>query len=57
VGALRAHPDVVARAHGRGHRVYVWTVNTVDEVALATGLEVDGIISDRPAFVLSQLGR
>jgi glycerophosphoryl diester phosphodiesterase len=57
VGALRSHPDVVARAHGRGHRVYVWTVNTPDEVALVTGLGVDGIISDRPAFVLAELGR
>jgi glycerophosphoryl diester phosphodiesterase len=57
LGALRARPDVVARAHGRGHRVYVWTVNTADEIALATGLGVDGIISDRPAFVLAHLGR
>jgi glycerophosphoryl diester phosphodiesterase len=57
IGALRAHPEVVDRAHGRGHRVYVWTVNTADEIALAAGLGVDGIISDRPAFVLSELGR
>ena len=32
VGALRARPDVVARAHGRGHRVYVWTVNSAEEI-------------------------
>ena len=57
IGALRAHPEVVDRAHGRGHRVYVWTVNTAEEIALVTGLGVDGIISDRPAFVLSELGR
>jgi glycerophosphoryl diester phosphodiesterase len=57
VGALRAHPEVVERAHGRGHRVYVWTVNTAEEVDLATGLGVDGIITDRPAFVLDRLGR
>ena len=55
VGALRAHPEVVARAHGRGHRVYVWTVNTTEEIDFAAGLGVDGLISDRPAFVLSYL--
>jgi len=56
VGALRTHPEVVGRAHERGHQVYVWTVNTPDEVELVAGLGVDGIISDRPAYVLSQLG-
>ena len=57
IGALRAHPEVVDRAHGRGHRVYVWTVNTAEEIDLAADLGVDGIISDRPAFVLARLGR
>jgi glycerophosphoryl diester phosphodiesterase len=57
IGALRGHPDVVARAHGRGHRVYVWTVNSPEEITLVTDLGVDGIITDRPAFVLAKLGR
>jgi glycerophosphoryl diester phosphodiesterase len=57
IGALRGRPDVVARAHGRGHRVYVWTVNSPEEITLVTDLGVDGIITDRPAFVLAKLGR
>ncbi len=57
ISALRAHPGLVDRAHERGHQVYVWTVNTAAEVDLALGSGVDGIISDRPAFVLSRLQR
>ena len=57
VNALRARPELVARAHDRGHQVYVWTVNTAEEVELAVGLGVDGLISDRPGFVLGRLGR
>jgi glycerophosphoryl diester phosphodiesterase len=37
--------------------VYVWTVNSPEEVALVIDLGVDGIITDRPAFVLAKLGR
>jgi glycerophosphoryl diester phosphodiesterase len=57
LGFLRRHPELVARAHARGRRVYVWTVNTPDDVAFVSGLGVDAIISDHPAMVLRQLGR
>jgi glycerophosphoryl diester phosphodiesterase len=57
VNALRSRPAMVRRAHTRGHRVYVWTVNTPAEVDLALQLGVDGIISDDPAHVLTRLGR
>ena len=57
LNALRARPELVARAHERGHQVYVWTVNTAEDVELAVGLGVDGLISDRPGFVLARLGR
>jgi glycerophosphoryl diester phosphodiesterase len=57
VATLRQHPELVRRAHERGRQVYVWTVNEPDEVDLAVELGVDGIISDRPAYVLSRLGR
>ena len=37
VAALRARPELVSRAHERGNRVYVWTVNTPDQVDLRCG--------------------
>jgi glycerophosphoryl diester phosphodiesterase len=52
---LQADPNFVARAHARGNRVYVWTVNEPAEVAFVRGLGVDTIITDRPAEVIAQL--
>ncbi len=57
VPALRARPEVVVRAHEQGHQVYVWTVNTPEEMEFVLGLGVDGVISDRPAAVLARLSR
>jgi glycerophosphoryl diester phosphodiesterase len=57
VGAVRSRREVVGRAHQRGHQVYVWTVNEPQDLDLVLELGVDGIISDRPAYVLSRLGR
>jgi glycerophosphoryl diester phosphodiesterase len=57
VRLLRAHPELARRAHARGHEVYVWTVNTQADVDLVIELGVDGIISDRPRYVLDRLGR
>jgi glycerophosphoryl diester phosphodiesterase len=55
VQLLRAAPELVERLHRRGHPVYVWTVNEPDEVDLVVKLRVDGIISDRPAYVIDRL--
>jgi glycerophosphoryl diester phosphodiesterase len=52
---LQADPGFVERAHRRGNRVFVWTVNEPDEVAFVRGLGVDTIITDRPHEVLAQL--
>jgi glycerophosphoryl diester phosphodiesterase len=57
LSVVRARPDLVRRAHDRGHEVYVWTVNEPAEIDLMIRLGVDGIISDRPAAVLARLGR
>jgi glycerophosphoryl diester phosphodiesterase len=54
---VKANPWLVDKLHEGGYRVYVWTVNSPDDVALMTKLGVDGIISDRPRFVLDTLGR
>jgi glycerophosphoryl diester phosphodiesterase len=55
VRLLRLFPDLVNRLHRRGNRVFVWTVNDPAALDLVLRLEVDGIITDRPDFVLDQL--
>jgi glycerophosphoryl diester phosphodiesterase len=57
IRAVRNRPDVVRRAHDRGHRVYVWTVNEATDIDLVVRLGVDGVITDRPADILLALGR
>lgn len=55
VQLLRSHPELADRLHRRGHEMYVWTVNEPAEVDLVAGLGVEGIITDRPAYVMSRL--
>jgi glycerophosphoryl diester phosphodiesterase len=57
VRLVRNHPRLVERLRERGNDCYVWTVNTPDDLTLVREIGVAGIITDRPAFVLSQLGR
>jgi glycerophosphoryl diester phosphodiesterase len=57
VRLLRHHPGLAGRLHDQGNQVYVWTVNTATEVDLVLELGVDGIISDRPRYVLDRLDR
>jgi glycerophosphoryl diester phosphodiesterase len=57
VRLLRHHPWLARRLHDQGNQVYVWTVNTPAEVDLVLELDVNGIISDRPRYVLDRLGR
>jgi len=52
---LHADPGFVARAHARGHRVYVWTVDQPADVAYVLRLGVDTIITNRPAEVIAQV--
>jgi glycerophosphoryl diester phosphodiesterase len=53
---VKADPGFVERARARGYPVYVWTVNSVADVAFVCSLGVDTIITDRPHDVLAQLG-
>lgn len=55
VDVVRKAPEIVERLHRNGNQVYVWTVNNPDEVDLVTTLGVEGIITDRPGYVLSRL--
>jgi glycerophosphoryl diester phosphodiesterase len=54
---LRAEPDYVARAHSRGHPVYVWTVDDAWDLRFVRDLGVDTIATNRPAEVIAQIGR
>ena len=47
---IQRWPQTVKRQHDRGHQVYVWTVDDVSDIDRCLELEVDGIISNRPAF-------
>lgn len=50
---LKTDPEFVDRAHARGHRVYVWTVDHPTDVEFVLELGVDTIITDRPQEVIS----
>ncbi|RZU51093.1 glycerophosphoryl diester phosphodiesterase [Krasilnikovia cinnamomea] len=56
IGLLRTRPQLVAALRAAGHGTYVWTVNTEAELDLALAQGVDGVITDRPRFVLDRLG-
>jgi len=45
---LRTDPEFVARAHARGYRVFVWTVDDPADVEYVIDLGVDTIITDHP---------
>jgi glycerophosphoryl diester phosphodiesterase len=53
--ALRSFPAYVERAHDHGHQVHVWTVDEPEDVEFVLSLDVDVIITNRPADVLAQL--
>jgi glycerophosphoryl diester phosphodiesterase len=54
---LRADPRFVTRAHAKGNRVYVWTVDDPDDVSFVLGLGVDAVITNRPSEVVAALTR
>lgn len=56
VGLVRSRPNLVPAMRAAGHQVYVWTVNEADEIDLLIRQGVDGLITDRPRFVLDHLG-
>ena len=56
IGLVRARPGLVPALRAAGHQVYVWTVNAESDLELVLDQQVDGIITDRPRFVLDRLG-
>jgi glycerophosphoryl diester phosphodiesterase len=53
---LRDHPGFARRIGKSGRAIHVWTVNTASELQLCTDLGAEAIITDRPEYVLEQLG-
>jgi glycerophosphoryl diester phosphodiesterase len=54
---LRENPGFARRLHGKGRRVHVWTVNTVEDLDLCLDLGVEAVITDKPGVTLSLLTR
>ncbi|MEO6020872.1 MAG: glycerophosphodiester phosphodiesterase family protein [Knoellia sp.] len=52
---VRRSPALVKAHQRRGHEVYVWTVNTPEDVERCVELGVDVVISDRPRDVMELL--
>jgi glycerophosphoryl diester phosphodiesterase len=53
VDVLRRRPDLVRRAHDRGRAVHVWTVDSPADLQLCRDLEVDAVITNRPASAVA----
>ncbi len=54
VGLARARHNLIPALHAAGHQAYVWTVNDETELDVVLGQRVDGVITDRPRFVLAR---
>jgi glycerophosphoryl diester phosphodiesterase len=57
VGLLRSKPGLLPAIRAAGHQAYVWTVNAEADLDLALEHQVDGVITDRPRFVLDRLAK
>jgi glycerophosphoryl diester phosphodiesterase len=55
VGLVRLRPTLVPSIKQAGHQVYVWTVNRPADLEMVLEHQVDGVITDRPKFVLERL--
>jgi glycerophosphoryl diester phosphodiesterase len=55
VGLIRSRPALVPAVRAVGHQSYVWTVNEADDLKMVLDHQVDGVITDRPRFVLDRL--
>jgi glycerophosphoryl diester phosphodiesterase len=55
IGLIRSRPQLLSTLRAAGHQTYVWTVNDDTDLDLVLSHGPDGIISDRPKFVLDRL--
>jgi glycerophosphoryl diester phosphodiesterase len=56
IALARSRPGLVPALRAAGHQAYVWTVNTAPDLDLVLAQQVDGVITDRPRFVLERVG-
>jgi len=52
LNATAATPSMIRRAHGRGMRVFVWTINDPVQMSVMLSRGVDGLITDEPDIAL-----
>lgn len=57
ISELREHPRFGRRLLLDDKRLHVWTVNKDEDLELCLDLQVEAVITDRPAHVLSRLAR
>ncbi|QZY29258.1 glycerophosphodiester phosphodiesterase family protein [Nocardioides coralli] len=57
IDQLTRHPQFARRMQRSGRRLNVWTVNDDAQLQLCLDLGVTTLITDRPAYLLEQLGR
>jgi glycerophosphoryl diester phosphodiesterase len=50
LNAAAATPAMIRRAHNRGMRVFVWTVNDPVQMSVMLSRGIDGLITDQPAL-------
>ncbi|GID29067.1 glycerophosphodiester phosphodiesterase [Paractinoplanes brasiliensis] len=55
VGLVRSRPGLVPAIRAAGHQAYVWTVNDDADLDMVLEHRVDGVITDRPRFVLDRI--
>ncbi len=55
VALVRGRPGLIPAIRAAGRQAYVWTVNDKADLDLVLEHQVDGIITDRPRFVLDHL--
>ncbi|MFC7529075.1 glycerophosphodiester phosphodiesterase [Actinoplanes sp. GCM10030250] len=56
IDLVRTRPGLLPAMRAAGHQTYVWTVNELPDLELVLEHRVDGVITDRPRFVLEHLG-
>jgi glycerophosphoryl diester phosphodiesterase len=55
LGLVRSRPSLLPAIRAAGRQAYVWTVNAEVDLKMVLDQQVDGVITDRPKFVLDHL--